>query len=241
MKIALLQADHIPKSRRKVAGGNYPEVFSNLFMRIEAIVDIEAFDVTQEQYPSNPKIYDCFIVSGSKAHPYDPIRWIQKLQRYIYYLIDNGHKLIGICFGHQIIAQSLGGVVEYTVPQKGIGIGIQTIRILKCMPWMSPYLEYISLLFNHQDQVVALPEKAEILAYNDFCEIQMYHIDNQILGIQAHPEMLRSHNHELIKAFLADVDQDSRQRAIDTLRIRDHGMLVGIWMMNFVNGEYDKS
>ncbi len=232
MKIALLQADHIPSHRRNISGGNYPEMFSNLFLKVDAIVDIDTFDVTIGEYPENESQYNGFIISGSKSSAYSNEAWISKLKLYICKLKDDGHKLVGICFGHQVIAEALGGKVEYA-GHKGVGIGVQTVHMQKRLSWMQPFEEYMSLLFNHYDQVVTAPENAEVLAYNDFCEVQMYHINHQVFGVQAHPEMIRAHNHLLIKELENQGVTDDIQSAVDTLRLRDHSMIVGMWMVRF--------
>lgn len=232
MKVALLLADHVPQYRYSVSGGNYPDMFANLFLKINEVIDMDVFDITVNEYPINPDIYQGFIISGSRASAYEKVDWIEDLKSYIRKLKHDGFKIIGICFGHQVIAQALGGEVRRAT-QKGLGAGIKTIKMLKKLPFMHPYEEYLSLLFYHYDQVTILPINAEVLARNEFCEVQMYHINMQILGIQAHPEMLRSHNHLLIKESLIS---DSNL-TIDTLRMRDHSMLVAMWIIQFL-GDY---
>lgn len=230
MKIALLLADHIPKYRYSVSGGNYPEMFANLFLKINEVIDMDVYDVTLGEYPDNSSSYCGFIVSGSRASAYDKEGWINILKEYICGLKTAGHKVIGICFGHQLIAQALGGKVE-RADHKGLGAGIKTIKVLKRLPFMDPYEEYLSLLFYHFDQVTMLPRGAEVIAYNDFCEVQMYHINMQILGIQAHPEMLRSHNHLLIQEAQGHLEYSM---VVDTLRMRDHSMVVAMWIISFL-------
>jgi GMP synthase-like glutamine amidotransferase len=233
MKLALLLADHVPKYRYSVSGGNYPEMFANLFLKINEVIDMDVYDVTLGEYPDMTSSYSGYIISGSRASAYDTADWIRKLKEYICGLKVVGHKIIGICFGHQLIAQALGGQVE-RAHHKGLGAGIKTIKVLKRLPFMDPYEEYLSLLFYHYDQVTRLPKGAEVIAYNDFCEVQMYHINMQVLGIQAHPEMLRSHNHLLITEAQGSAEYSM---AIDTLRMRDHSMVVAMWIIGFLGYE----
>jgi GMP synthase-like glutamine amidotransferase len=80
MKIAILQTDHIPEHRRDVAGGNYPEMFANLFFKLFLIVDLDVFDVTEGNYPTNYNLYDGFIITGSKAKAFDNLAWIEMLK-----------------------------------------------------------------------------------------------------------------------------------------------------------------
>lgn len=97
---------------------------------------------------------------------------------------------------------------------------------------MEPFHPYLSLLFYHQDIVVELPKDAELIGTSDYCQVQMCYIKNQILGIQAHPEMLKVHNHALIKEYQDDTKNEF-QHALDSLRIRDNSLIIGHWMINF--------
>lgn len=236
MKIALLQADHVPEYRHGVSGGNYPDMFANLFLKVSTIVDIDVFDVTVGEYPHDLKAYDKYIITGSRATTFEPLPWVCSLEDKIRVLYKLNKKIIGICFGHQILAQALGGRVERSI--KGWGIGVQYIKILEKMEWMYPFYDHLSLTFYHQDQVVELPEKAKLIASNTFCPVQMFVIDNTILGMQAHPEMLRAHNHFLIKEQ-KEALSPYFESGMDSLRMRDHGRVVAQWMVNFFEGVKD--
>ena len=230
MKIAILQTDHIPKHRREVAGGNYPEMFANLFFKLSLIVDLDVFDVTEEEYPTSYNCYDGFIITGSKATASDKLPWIDKLKSNIIDIYDSGKKIIGICFGHQMLAQALGGRVQRATC--GFAVGVRSVKVLGHKPWMEPFHPYLSLLFYHQDIVVELPKDAELIGTSDYCQVQMCYIKNQILGIQAHPEMLKVHKHALIKKYQDDTENEF-QHALDSLRIRDNSLIIGHWMINF--------
>ncbi len=236
MKIALLQADHIPEYRHCVSGGNYPDMFANLFLKVSTIVDIDVFDVTVGQYPKDINHYDKFIITGSKATSFERLPWICVLENYIKTLFGLHKKMIGICFGHQILAQALGGRVERSV--KGWGVGVQCIKILERQAWMCPFHDHLSLAFYHQDQVVDLPQNATLIATNTFCPVQMFVIDNLVWGMQAHPEMLRAHNHLLIKEQKEALSH-CFESGMDSLRMRDHGRVVAQWMVNFFEGAND--
>ncbi len=237
MKVALLQAHHIPEHRQVHSGGNYPHVFANMFARTETIIDLDWYDVTKGDYPLDPNIYDAFLISGSSASAFDDDPWIAPLKKYIQKIFNDKHKIIGVCFGHQIIAEALGGKVIRA--EKGWGIGVKTIEVIARQKWMIPYQHHCSLLFYHQDHVILEPDNAIILARNEFCEIQMYCIGSQVLGIQAHPEMLSGHNHSIIMDARGDLDDYIIRGAVESLRIRDQGILVGHWITNFIEAKND--
>lgn len=155
-------------------------MFANLFLKVSTIVDIDVFDVTVGEYPKDIHYYDKFIITGSKATSFERLPWICVLEDYIKGLYALSKKMIGICFGHQILAQALGGRVERSM--KGWSIGVQCIKVLERQTWMCPFHEHLSLTFYHQDQVVELPENATLIATNTFCSVQMFVIDNLVLG-----------------------------------------------------------
>ncbi|GAB4222151.1 MAG: glutamine amidotransferase [Francisella sp.] len=230
MKIAILQTDHIPEHRRKIAGGNYPDLFANLFLKLSVVIDFDIFDVTIQEYPQDYSIYDGFIITGSKATAFDNLAWIVKLKEEIVKLYNKGQKIIGICFGHQILAQSLGGRVERG--PNGFAVGVRNVKILTKKPWMDPFHNYLSLLFYHQDMVVKLPQHAELISTSDYCKVQMFCINNQIFGIQAHPEMINVHNYALIQEYQDNIKNEF-YKALESLRIRDNSLIIANWMVNF--------
>ncbi|MFZ9036326.1 MAG: glutamine amidotransferase-related protein [Francisellaceae bacterium] len=231
MKVAILLADHIPSHRHCYSGGDYPNMFANLFLQTSLIVDIDVYDVTVGEYPSDATIYDAFIITGSKASAFDDQHWILHLKHRIQRYYHLGKKLIGICFGHQILASALGGEVRRST--KGWTVGIETVQMIIEKPWMNPFTDYISLVFYHQDQIIRLPKQAQLLATNTISPVQMFCIEDQVLGIQAHPEMLKAHNHQLLHEFQQTIETQFH-RAVDSLRVRDHGKMVGHWILNFI-------
>ena len=70
---------------------------------------------------------------------------------------------VGICFGHQLLAQALGGTVERAAD--GWGVGVQRLRRSSTRsPWMEPALDAVALIASHQDQVVEVPADARVIA-----------------------------------------------------------------------------
>ena len=80
-------------------------MFANLFFKLSVVVDFDIFDVTVKEYPQDYDIYDGFIITGSKAIAFDNLDWIRKLKQEIVKLYEKNTKIIGICFGHQILAK----------------------------------------------------------------------------------------------------------------------------------------
>jgi GMP synthase-like glutamine amidotransferase len=125
--------------------------------------EIDTFDVAAGEFPADPSDYEAYLVTGSPAGVYDPLPWIEPLKQF---LRDAGdRKLVGICFGHQIMAEAFGGHVEKS--DKGWGIGLQHYEIDRVEPWMDE-MASIDVPASHQDQVVAQPPHTEVIASSPF-------------------------------------------------------------------------
>lgn len=174
MKIGILQTGHAPDEVRDELGD-----VNTFFMRL---LDGQGFTfatyaVVDGAFPSGPADCDGWLITGSKHGAYEDLPWIPPLEELIRDIYSAARPLVGICFGHQIIAQALGGVVEKF--DGGWAVGRQTYD------WLG---DEIALNAWHQDQVVQAPKAAKQLASNDFCENAALVYDNRILTMQAHPE-----------------------------------------------------
>ncbi|KAI9259416.1 class I glutamine amidotransferase-like protein [Phascolomyces articulosus] len=124
LNLALLVCD-TPKPEVLEKYGDYPTMFTNVFKRAnEQKVDItwQYFDVVEKQeYPdlrdlADNRTFDGIVISGSAASAYTDLPWILKLVQFVHKLRAEPYrsqvKLVGICFGHQIIARACGGSCE---------------------------------------------------------------------------------------------------------------------------------
>ena len=233
MQIALLQCDSIDERFHQHSGGDYPQMFTRLLDSTNQFYELHVFDATLGQLPENPEQYKGIIITGSWHSAYDDQPWIQKLKSFVRQVADKKHKIIGICFGHQILAQALGGRVEKS--NTGWGIGLHTVRINKQHDWMQPPLTDCNLIFSHQDQVYELPLQAEIIAASEHCAIQMFTINDHILGMQGHPEMLTPHIQELMQHHIEKIGHAQVAQGRESLeQLSNDGEIVGHWMVNFL-------
>ncbi|UWQ06982.1 type 1 glutamine amidotransferase [Aliiroseovarius crassostreae] len=174
MKIGILQAGHSPDEVRDSVG-NYGEMFTRLLDGHG--FEFEIFSVVDGEFPPGVDAADGWLITGSKHGAYEDHDWIGPLEELIRDIRAAGQPLVGVCFGHQIIAQALGGKVEkfsggWSVGRTEYDFGDE---VLALNAW-------------HQDQVTELPEGAEVIASTDFCANAAVVYGDRILTIQPHPE-----------------------------------------------------
>ena len=191
------------------------------------------YNVVEGHYPPDSEQFDAYLVTGSKADSFGSDPWIQTLKEYLLERYKRGDKLLGICFGHQLLALLLGGKAERA--EQGWGVGVHSYRLENKPEWMSPSLDELQLLISHQDQVTRLPEKATLLASSDFCPIGAYHIEDQVLCFQGHPEFIHDYSRALLNLRQESLGEQIYSSGISSLEQEHHGRTVAEWMMRFVS------
>jgi len=140
---------------------------------------LEAWDVENLSFPSGPDDADAWLITGSKHGAYEDHAFIPPLEAFIRDLHAAKAPMVGICFGHQIIATALGGRVEKF--EGGWNFGRKRYAV--------DGLGEVYLNACHQDQVLALPEGAQIVASNDTCRFAGFRIGDHCVTLQPHPEI----------------------------------------------------
>ncbi|WP_102107660.1 type 1 glutamine amidotransferase [Oceaniglobus roseus] len=174
MHIGILQTGHIPDSLEAVSG-DYPEMFRRLLGGHG--LSFSTYAVVDGTFPEGIDAADGWLITGSRHGAYEDHDWIPPLEEFIRAVHAAGKPMVGICFGHQIIAQALGGkVVKYP---EGWSVGRTAYRIDGQTYHMNAW---------HQDQVVELPEGARVVGASDFCANAALAYGDTIFTVQPHPE-----------------------------------------------------
>ncbi len=230
--LGILQCDTV-LAQFQDSFGDYPHMLTRLFHRIEPKIKVHVYNVQNGQYPSNINECDAYITTGSKASVYDKVDWITNFEHYIRTLHQAKKKLIGICFGHQLIAQALGGKTE-PAPQ-GWGVGVHNYSITTRPSWLSSGKKSFSLIVSHKDQVVQLPKNATLIAGSRFCPYAAFYIGQHIFTTQGHPEFSKEYSAALMQYRRKILGNNLHQAGLDSLERPTDEITFTRWMINFVN------
>jgi GMP synthase-like glutamine amidotransferase len=224
VKVAILETGR-PPSKLAEEFGDYPAMFERM---LGPGFDFDRFDVAGGELPDDPGVYDAYMITGSPAGVYDPLPWIGPLKRFLREAKDR--KMVGICFGHQIMAEAFGGHVEKS--DRGWGIGLQRYDIDRVEPWMDRAAT-ISVPASHQDQVVKQPPDTEVIASSDFTPFAaLAWTDRPAFSVQFHPEFEPDYAQALIAARRDKLpDPDGAIASLD--KPNDNG-LVAAWIRRFL-------
>ncbi|PML81197.1 glutamine amidotransferase-related protein [Enterovibrio norvegicus] len=229
-----LQVDHL----------NYPNMFESILLNADPSLALTFYRVMEGQYPTDIDECDGYIISGSRFSVYDDLPWIKRFEAFVLTLYTLKKPTVGICFGHQMMAQALGGEVERST--NGWGVGIATSAFLKdditqAESWIDPNVHDFSLVVSHQDQVSILPPGSKPLAGNAFCPISMYTVGGNFLAIQGHPEFSRDYSHDLMEFRRDRIPKDVISAGQTSLSRHADSERVTAWMLAFLRHSAAKS
>lgn len=189
------------------------------------------YDIESGAPPPSPEAHPAFLITGSAAGVYDPLPWIPPLLAFLREALGRT-KLVGICFGHQAMAEALGGRVEKS--ERGWGIGLQDYEIRAPAAWMGTAPpRFVAVPVSHQDQVVEPPPGATLIAGHAFTPFGMFEWrDAGALSMQFHPEFEPDYARALIESRRARLP--APDAAIASLGRPDDRALVGQWIASFL-------
>jgi GMP synthase (glutamine-hydrolysing) len=231
VRVGLLVCDHVRPEFRSVAG-DYADMFAAL---LGPEVELRAYDLPAGEEPASLAECSGWVTTGSRRSVYEDEPWIHRLAALTRGLHEGGHRLVGVCFGHQMIAHALGGRVARS--GRGWGVGIKQVAVTRREPWMDPPATSFRVLNSHADQVETLPPGGRVLGGNDHCPVSLLAMDDHLLGIQGHPEFDPAYSRALMESrrgtLIPDRVVDEALAGLDAPPDRE--LLAG-WIRSFLAG-----
>jgi len=230
IKVGLLECDHVRDELRPLAG-DYRDMFPALFSKVTEEWEFQFYDVCNGQFPESVEECDVYICTGSKSSVYDQEEWIRQLKAFVVAIYQSQKTFIGICFGHQMLGEALGGKVEKS--SVGWCIGVHRFQLTARESWMKPPADAFNLLMMCQDQVVQLPPSATLLAETPDCPHAMFRVGERMLGVQAHPEFPKAYDKALMELRVERIGEKKVELGIASLELSTQEIMFAHWIKNF--------
>lgn len=222
MHLGILQCGHVPDEVAEKDGA-YGALYDAMFAHRGFTQTV--WSVVDGKFPPDVHAADAWLVSGSRFGAYEDLPWIPSLEDFIRAVRAADMPLVGVCFGHQIIARALGGTVQkfkdgWSVGAQHYSVGDTTLRL---NAW-------------HQDQVTTLPPGATVHGSSDFCANAILAIGPHILTVQPHPEFTDSVVETLIEVRGKAIEPDRLKAAKAALGHPDDARLIADWLADVLEG-----
>jgi GMP synthase-like glutamine amidotransferase len=212
--------------------GDYPQMFAGLLRQAVAEPELQ-FVVIDCQAGSYPSVSACdaYLITGSRNSVYDDEPWIAGLAAFVDRVLQSGGKVMGVCFGHQLLAHFFGGHTA----QAGWVVGVQRCEVVSKADWMRPEISAFRLLSSHKDQVLELPPGARLLASSDVCRNSAYAMGDQVFTLQGHPEFSKPYARALMDLRRELLGAGTFKNGVGSLTEETDEEDVAQWILNFLD------
>lgn len=235
MRIGLLETDVLYDDLIEDYG-SYGLIFKTFFSKLNTHnteLEFTFYQVQQGELPNCFKECDAYVITGSKSGVYENHDWIKLLSNWVVEANQVDTKILGVCFGHQLIAHALGGTV--TMSKKGWGIGVRTLSTATDTVLSRSLPEQLSLIYSHKDQVIKLPPDAQNFITDDFCPNAGFTIKKNIVTFQGHPEFNPIYLKRLLARRSEDIGEPTYSNGIESLSQKTDEVFVGKFILDFLH------
>ena len=226
--------DEIDEPARSIAG-DYADLYAALFGAAARGLGVEIeFDTVDARTDRLPDVAACdgWVIGGSRHSVGDDLPWLHRLDAWVRAALEARVHLVGICFGHQLVAHCAGGAVARAAC--GWTIGAVDYRVRSAATAAPPTTGHFRLVASHQDQVIAAPPSAEVFASTPTCPIAGYTIGDRVTCVQGHPEFPTTLAAALYRDRAATLGPDAVEAAIATLDDPTDDALIARWIVDRV-------
>ena len=197
MKLTIILTGEVPEP---LGGrfGRYADMFKRMFDATAETFSYEVVCAFDQTVLPDPTDLEGIIITGSAAGVYDDLPWLEPLRNFIRSAYAAKIPMVGICFGHQIMADALGGDVRKS--EKGWGLGRHTYSVLDRPEFMQDAPDSFAVACSHQDQVIVAPPEAQSILASEFTpNAGLYYRSGRALSFQPHPEFLDDYSLALVE------------------------------------------
>jgi GMP synthase-like glutamine amidotransferase len=185
MKLTIVQTGSVPEHLQPQFA-DYPLMFRQMFDSTGEGLRFDDVDARVSALP-DPEQLEGIVITGSPAGVYEDHAWLPPLRDFIRRAYDKGTPMLGVCFGHQVMADALGGEVRKS--EKGWGLGRHKYRVVNRPDFLATAPDALSVACSHQDQVIAPPASAQVILSSDFTpNAGLYYHNGRAMSVQPHPE-----------------------------------------------------
>ena len=165
--------------------GSFPQMFERMIRAADTSIAFDVVSVFSGETLPDPGGLQAILITGSPAGVYDEFGWIAPLEEFVRRAYAKEIPTVGVCFGHQLMAQALGGIVRKS--EKGWGIGRHVYDVAPGNGVIDG--EHIAIAASHQDQVIEPPSGARTILSSSFTEhAGLLYGNGSALSVQPHPE-----------------------------------------------------
>ena len=234
MKIGILKTDAV-REEWVPDFGEYPDMFMAILGAQDPSLEFTTYDVRHGEYPASLDDEDAYLITGSRHSVYEDLPWIPPLLAFLRELHAARKKVVGICFGHQAVAEALGG--RTAKADQGWGVGLHRHRFQERPRWFDDGDLEFPVLVSHQDQVMDNAESAQVLASSEFCPNAVCQIGDHILTLQGHPEFVSDYSRAIMDFRRAMIGEEVYRDGVASLADAPETARMAGWIVNFLRAE----
>lgn len=235
MKLTIIQTGAVPEPLRD-RFGPYPAMFQRMFDEAGEAFDYETVAVYDGAPFPDAASLDGIVITGSAAGVYDKhYSWMEPLRAFIRTAYQARTPMLGICFGHQIMADALGGDVRKS--EKGWGLGRHTYNVAARPAFLRTEAPALRIACSHQDQVIAPPAEAQVFLASSFTpNAGLVYRNGAAISLQPHPEFLDDYTLALAELRRGKAPDEVVDTAVSSLRVGSDSREVAGYLAAFLRG-----